>query len=92
MQVVKIDWQRGHQVVSNWPYALVRHPMYSVIIVLLFAVPVALGSRVAVIIAFLLTVLMIVCNYFDDRTLRAELNGHEHYAQATRYRLIPGLW
>ena len=91
-QVVKIDEQRGHQVISAGPYALVRHPMYSVIIVLLFAVPVALGSRFAVIIAVFLTVLMIVRTHFEDRTLHVELRGYEQYAQRTRYRLIPGLW
>jgi protein-S-isoprenylcysteine O-methyltransferase Ste14 len=46
-QVVKIDEERGHQVITSGPYALVRHPMYTVVIVLLFAVPVALGSKIA---------------------------------------------
>lgn len=91
-QVVKIDEQRGHQVISTGPYALVRHPMYSVIIVLLYAVPVALGSRLSLILAFLLTVLITVRTYLEDRTLFAELRGYKQYAQATPYRLLPGLW
>ena len=49
--VVKIDRGRGHRVITTGPYARVRHPMCSVMIVLLFAVPTALGSRYALILA-----------------------------------------
>lgn len=91
-QVVKIDKERGHTVITTGPYALVRHPMYIVIIVLLFAVPVALGSRFALILAMFLTVLLIVRTYLEDRTLHAELEGYPEYAKKTPYRLIPGIW
>jgi protein-S-isoprenylcysteine O-methyltransferase Ste14 len=91
-QVVKIDQARGHTVVTTGPYALVRHPMYTVVIVLLFVVPVALGSRYALILAVFLTLLLIVRTYFEDNTLHLELEGYPEYAKATRYRLIPGIW
>ena len=91
-QVVKIDRERGHQVVTSGPYALIRHPMYAVAIVLLLAVPVALGSRFALILSIFLTALLIVRTYFEDRTLHAELDGYPDYAKQTRYRLIPGIW
>lgn len=91
-QVVKIDAKRGHHVITTGPYALVRHPMYSVMIVLLFAVPVALGSRYALILAAFLTGLLVVRTYFEDRTLHAELPGYPDYAAQTSYRLVPGVW
>ena len=91
-QVVKIDNERGHQVITSGPYAIVRHPMYSVVIVLLFAVPVALGSRYSLILALILTLLMIVRTYFEDQTLHEELQGYPEYAQKTTYRLMPGVW
>ena len=91
-QVVKIDHEREHQVVTSGPYRLVRHPMYTVAIILLFAVPVALGSRFALIFSFFLTAILIVRTYFEDRTLHAELNGYRDYAKQTQYRLIPGIW
>lgn len=91
-QVVKIDEQRGHTVISTGPYALVRHPMYTVTIVLLFAVPLALGSRYSLLLALILTVLLIVRTYFEDKTLHQELDGYPDYAKQTRYRLLPGLW
>jgi len=91
-QVVKIDVTRGHQVITTGPYALVRHPMYTIVIVLLFAFPVALGSRYALILALFLTALLILRTYLEDRTLHAELTGYEEYAKKTPYRLIPRLW
>lgn len=91
-QVVKIDEERGHKVITTGPYRLVRHPMYTVIILLLFAVPVALGSRFALILALFLTALLIVRTYLEDHTLHVELEGYPEYAKQTRYRLVPWLW
>ncbi len=91
-QVVKIDKNRGHKVITTGPYALVRHPMYITAIILLFAVPIALGSRFALIISLFLMVLLIVRTYLEDRTLHVELVGYPEYAKQTIYRLIPGIW
>ena len=89
---MKIDDQRGHHVITTGPYALVRHPMYTVVIILLFAVPTALGSRYALLLAVFLTVLIIVRTYLNDRTLHQELPDYAEYARQTRYRLVPGIW
>jgi protein-S-isoprenylcysteine O-methyltransferase Ste14 len=91
-QVVKIDDKRGHKVITTGPYAWVRHPMYTVVIVLLFAVPIALGSRYALILSAFLTLLLIVRTHLEDRTLHDELEGYTEYAKQTPYRLVPGLW
>ena len=60
-QVVKVDKARGHKVITTGPYAVVRHPLYTVTIILLFAVPIALGSRFSLIISLFLT--LVLCNY-----------------------------
>lgn len=90
--VVKIDKNRNHRVITNGPYAIVRHPMYTVVIILLFALPLALGSRFALIPAIIMVLIFIVRTYFEDRTLHVELPGYPDYANNTRYRLIPGIW
>ena len=91
-QVVKIDKQRDHHVITTGPYALVRHPMYTITIVLLFAMPVVLGSRLTLILSVFLAVLLIVRTCLEDRTLYAELKGYPEYTKQTPYRLIPGIW
>jgi protein-S-isoprenylcysteine O-methyltransferase Ste14 len=51
-----------------------------------------LGSRYALILSGILTVLLVVRTYLEDRTLHAELEGYVEYAKKTRYRLLPGIW
>jgi len=91
-QVVKIDKQRDHHVITTGPYELVRHPMYTITIVLLFAMPVVLGSRFALIVSAFLAALLVVRTYLEDRTLYAELKGYPEYTKQTPYRLIPRIW
>jgi protein-S-isoprenylcysteine O-methyltransferase Ste14 len=91
-RVVKIDDERGQQVITTGPYALVRHPMYSAVIVLIFAMPLALGSRYGLIPAAIAAVLLIVRTYLEDRTLYKELPGYPEYSKQTPYRLLPGVW
>jgi len=74
------------------PYAFVRHPMYTAIIVIVLALPATLGSRFGLIPAALLVTLLIVRTYLEDRTLHTELPGYPEYARTTRYRLLPGVW
>ena len=90
--VVKIDHEREHQVITGGPYAIIRHPMYSIVIVLTLAFPIALGSRFGLIPALLIVLLLIIRTILEDRTLHEELPGYPEYTGITRYRLIPGVW
>ena len=90
--VVKIAHERKHQVVTDGPYAIVRHPMYSAVIVLVIAFPVALGSRFGLIPAALIVLLLLIRTVLEDRTLHTELPGYAEYKALTRYRLIPRIW
>ena len=84
--------QEGHEVISTGPYAVVRHPMYVAVIVLLFALPLALGALYALIPAAATAALMVLRTALEDRTLRGELPGYAEYTERVRYRLVPGLW
>ena len=52
--VVRIQDERGHQVISTGPYAFVRHPMYSGAILYFLGIALLLGSWYAVGIAVVL--------------------------------------
>jgi protein-S-isoprenylcysteine O-methyltransferase Ste14 len=91
-RVVKVDASRGHQVITHGPYAIVRHPMYAAVIPMLFAMPVALGSRWGLVPAAVMAVLLVVRTALEDRALHADLEGYADYARQTRYRLLPGVW
>lgn len=90
--MVRIQTDRGHQVVDRGPYALVRHPAYASTLPVQPAIVLALGSLWGLIPAGLTLIAIIVRTALEDRTLREKLPGYEAYTQRVRYRLIPGLW
>jgi protein-S-isoprenylcysteine O-methyltransferase Ste14 len=91
-QVVRIQTERGHTVVSTGPYRFVRHPAYVGAIVLVLSSPFMLSSWWALIPGVVCAVLMIVRTALEDKTLQAELPGYVEYTQHTRNRLLPGAW
>ena len=90
--VVRIQDERGHQVISTGPYAFVRHPMYSGAILYFLGIALLLGSWYAVAIAAVLVALFGLRAVWEENTLIDELPGYAVYAQRVRYRLIPGIW
>ena len=89
---VRIQTDRGHEVIDNGPYAIVRHPGYVFICILIVGISLALGSLWALIPAVLSCLLLVVRTVLEDRMLLTELPGYMDYAQRVRYRLVPGVW
>jgi protein-S-isoprenylcysteine O-methyltransferase Ste14 len=77
--VVRIQRDRGHQVVDVGPYARVRHPGY---LGMLMSVPcsgLALGSWLAVGVGLIYAAMMLRRVLFEDAFLRANLEGYADY-------------
>ncbi len=91
-QVVRIQQERGHTVVTEGPYRFVRHPGYIGSLLFELAVPILLGSLWALTIGVLNAALIIVRTAFEDRMLHEELDGYQDYTKEVRYRLVPGIW
>jgi protein-S-isoprenylcysteine O-methyltransferase Ste14 len=90
--VVKVQTARHHHVVSSGPYAFVRHPMYSGIMLFFVGVPLLLGSWWGVVIAPVFAVLFAIRTRIEERALVEGLPDYADYAARVRYRLVPGLW
>lgn len=87
-----IEIQGGQQLVTDGPYAVVRHPMYSAALLLFLFGPLALGSFWAITtLPLMLLVLMFRC-LDEEKVLISELQGYEAYCRKVRYRLIPFVW
>ena len=89
---VRIQSERGHAVVREGPYQLIRHPGYLGALLFSLACPFVLSSWWVILPAAFTDVLIIIRSWLEDRTLQAELPGYKEYASAVRYRLIPGIW
>jgi protein-S-isoprenylcysteine O-methyltransferase Ste14 len=88
----RIQSDRGHRVVREGPYAVVRHPMYASLIVVTASIALLLGSWLALVPALVIAVLLVIRTWFEDRMLRDELSGYREYALHVRQRLVPGVW
>ncbi|MCP3388495.1 isoprenylcysteine carboxylmethyltransferase family protein [Bradyrhizobium sp. CCGB12] len=90
--VVKLQAERAQRVISTGPYAHVRHPMYSGMILFFAGMPLLLGSWWGLAMVPLFAALFAVRIGIEERTLREGLPGYADYAARVRYRLVPGLW
>jgi len=87
-----VQVEPGQEVISSGPYAIVRHPMYSGICLMLLFTPLALGSYIALP-AFLLVIPLVVLRLLnEENVLRQELPGYAEYCLRTRFRLVPFIW
>ncbi len=87
-----IEVEQGQRVITTGPYAIVRHPMYLGMILLMVFTPLALGSYWAFLPSLALIPLLAARAKNEEELLVNELNGYREYMQKTRYRLFPGLW
>lgn len=90
--MVRMQTERGQQVISSGPYRWVRHPGYAGALWTYLATPLWLDSAWAFVPAAFLVIVLILRTHLEDRTLQAELPGYRDYARRVRYRLFPGVW
>ncbi|MCP4564211.1 MAG: isoprenylcysteine carboxylmethyltransferase family protein [Bosea sp.] len=87
-----IETMEGQTVISTGPYALVRHPMYLGVLVMVLGTPLALGSWWGLLPAACTLPILMLRIRDEETMLRGELEGYEAYARKVRYRLVPGIW
>jgi len=90
--VVRIQSDRGHQLVTGGPYGWIRHPGYLAALLQGISSGIALGSWVSMIPVVGMLPLLFVRTVREDRFLRGNLPGYLEYAQRVRYRMLPGIW
>jgi protein-S-isoprenylcysteine O-methyltransferase Ste14 len=87
-----IEKMAGQHVITTGPYALVRHPMYVGVLILVIGTPLALGSYWGLLFLLLNVPILVLRILDEERMLASELDGYTTYMHTVRYRLVPGLW
>ncbi|MCL2337172.1 MAG: isoprenylcysteine carboxylmethyltransferase family protein [Firmicutes bacterium] len=90
--VVRVQEERGQQVISDGVYGIVRHPMYLGAAFLFIGSPMLMGSIFGLVLGALLTILLAVRSVGEEKMLLAELEGYAAYRKKVKYRLIPFIW
>jgi protein-S-isoprenylcysteine O-methyltransferase Ste14 len=90
---VEVTVDTGQTLVDTGPYARVRHPSYTGLLVFYLGLGICLDSYLSVAAAVLLPLAAVVNRIaYEERMLVRELGeGYEIYSSRTR-RLVPGVW
>jgi protein-S-isoprenylcysteine O-methyltransferase Ste14 len=80
------------KVISTGPYAIIRHPMYSGALVMLFGTPLALGSWWGLLMFIAIAFIIAWRLLEEEKLLSRSLSGYKEYCQKVQYRLVPLIW
>ncbi len=87
-----IEVQEDQKVIDTGLYGIVRHPMYSVTLLMFLSTPLVLGSIYSFLIFLTYPFLIIRRIENEEELLEKELDGYQEYKQKVKYRLIPFIW
>jgi protein-S-isoprenylcysteine O-methyltransferase Ste14 len=89
---VTIEVVSDQKVITTGPYARVRHPMYSGLLLVLFGTPLALGSWWGLLMLAPMALLIALRIRYEEHYLTENLPGYADYCRKLRCRLIPFVW
>lgn len=87
-----VEVQEDQKVIDTGLYGIVRHPMYSVTLLMFLSTPLILGSIYSFLIFLAYPFLIIRRIENEEELLEQELDGYQEYKQKVKYRLIPFIW
>lgn len=87
-----VEVQSGQKVIDTGLYGIVRHPMYSVTVILFLSVPLVLGSAFSFLIFLTYPVIIAKRIKNEEEVLEKGLDGYAAYKKKVKYKLIPFVW
>lgn len=87
-----VEVQNGQKVIDTGLYGIVRHPMYTVTIILFLSMPLVLGSVIsfAIFLAYPFIIAKRIRN--EEAVLEKDLEGYIAYKKKVKYKIIPFIW
>lgn len=87
-----VEIQNNQKIIDTGLYGIVRHPMYTVTILLFLSMPLVLGSWFALILFLPYPFVITIRIKNEEKVLEAGLPGYCEYKQKVRWRIIPFVW
>lgn len=87
-----IEVQNGQKVIDTGLYGIVRHPMYTVTIILFLSMPLVLGSMLSFAIFLIYPAIIAKRIRNEEAVLEKDLHGYIEYKKKVKYKIIPFLW
>ena len=80
------------KVIDTGMYSIVRHPMYTITIILFLMIPLILGSIISFLIFLIYPFIIIIRINNEEKVLKKELKGYKEYIKKVKFKLIPFIW
>lgn len=87
-----VEVQNGQKVIDTGLYGIVRHPMYSVTIILFLSMPLVLGSIISFVIFLAYPFIIAKRIGNEEAVLEKDLEGYIAYKKKVKYKIIPFIW
>jgi protein-S-isoprenylcysteine O-methyltransferase Ste14 len=87
-----IEVQENQKVIDTGLYGVVRHPMYSVTLLLFLSMPLVLGSLFSFVIFLVYPFIIANRIKHEEAFLEKELEGYKEYKNKVKYKMIPFIW
>jgi protein-S-isoprenylcysteine O-methyltransferase Ste14 len=87
-----VQVMEDQKVISSGPYAVIRHPMYVGVFVMMAGVPLALGTWIGLAVLLIALPVLVWRILDEEKLLLKDLPGYAEYTQKVKYRLIPFIW
>lgn len=84
-----IKVEKDQKVIDTGLYKIVRHPMYSITILLFLSIPLILGSIISFVIFLIYPFIINIRINNEEKVLEKELIGYKEYKKKVKYKLIP---
>lgn len=83
---------RRKKLIDQGTFSIIRHPMYSSLILMSLSAPLILGSLLAFLICLIFPVYLIVKMFKEEKTLPEEIRDYNEYKERVKYKMIPYIW
>ena len=80
-----VEVQDNQKVIDTGLYSIVRHPMYTITILLFLTMPLILGSLISFIIFLVYPILIAKRIKNEEEVLEKDLNGYKEYKNKVKY-------
>lgn len=87
-----LEIQQGQKVIDTGLYGIVRHPMYSVTIIMFLSMPLVLGSILSFAVFLAYPIIIAKRILYEETVLEKELEGYITYKKKVKYKMIPFVW
>lgn len=87
-----VEVQQGQKVIDTGLYGIIRHPMYSVTIILFLSMPLVLGSILSFVFFLVYPIIITKRIRNEETVLERGLEGYTEYKKKVKYKIIPFVW